>query len=142
MAWVTTGFPDFADYPLHPVAFAVGIVAVVIGNWLFYRTHAGLGLFWSPTFQMRENHQLRTTGIYARIRHPMYAAMIVQGIGQVLFLPNWIAGPAWLVTFGILYLIRVGHEGRMMLDRFGSEYETYMKQTGRLLPRRGRQLSE
>ncbi len=22
MAWVTTGFPAFADYPLHPVAFA------------------------------------------------------------------------------------------------------------------------
>ena len=68
----------------------------------------------------------------------MYAAMIVQGIGQVLFLPNWIAGPAWLVTFGVLYLLRVGYEEQMMLDRFGLEYETYMRHSGRLLPGRGR----
>ncbi len=142
MAWVTTGFPAFADYPLHPVAFAFGIVAMVIGNWLFYRSHADLGIYWSPTLQMRDNHQLMTSGIYARIRHPMYAAMIVQGFGQVLFLPNWIAGPAWLVTFGILYLFRVGYEERMMLDRFGSEYETYMQHTGRLLPGRRRKVSE
>ncbi len=142
MVWVTTGFPAFADYPLHPVAFAFGVVAMVIGNWLFYRSHADLGIYWSPTLKMRENHQLMTSGIYARIRHPMYAAHIVQGIGQVLFLPNWIAGPAWLVTVGILYLFRVGNEERMMLDRFGSKYEIYMQNTGRLLPGRRRKVSD
>lgn len=141
MAWVMTGYPAFADYTLHPLAFALGIVAMVIGNWLFYRSHADLGIYWSPTLQMRENHLLTTSGIYARIRHPMYAAMFVQGVGQALFLPNWISGPAWLVTFGILYLIRVGYEERMMLDRFRSEYETYMQDTGRLLPR-GRQAED
>lgn len=142
MVWVTTGFPAFADYPLHPLAFALGIVAMVIGHWLFYRSHADLGIYWSATLQIRESHQLITSGVYARIRHPMYTAMIVQGIGQALFLPNWIAGPAWLVTFGMLYLIRVGHEERMMLDRFGMEYETYMKHTGRLVPGRRRSVSE
>jgi protein-S-isoprenylcysteine O-methyltransferase Ste14 len=65
----------------------------------------------------------------------MYAAMMMQGVGQALFLPNWIAGPAWLVTFGTLYLFRVGEEERMMLDHFGEEYASYMKTTGRLLPR-------
>jgi len=142
MAWVATGFPDFADNPLYSVAFAFGIVAMVTGNWLFYRSHADLGIYWSPTLQMRENHQLVASGIYRRIRHPMYAAMFLQGIGQTLFLPNWIAGPAWLVTFGILYLIRVGYEERMMLDRFGSEYETYRQHTGRLLPRLTRKVTD
>ena len=56
LVWATTGFPAFADYPLHPFAFAFGIAAMVIGNWLFYRTHADLGLYWSVTLQMRENH--------------------------------------------------------------------------------------
>jgi protein-S-isoprenylcysteine O-methyltransferase Ste14 len=114
LAWATTGFPSFADYPLHPLAFASGLFAMVIGNWLFYRSHADLGIYWSPTLQMREDHQLMTSGVYSRIRHPMYTAMIVQGVGQVLFLPNWIAGPAWLLTFGILYVFRVGYEERMM----------------------------
>jgi len=138
IVWATTGFPAFADYSLHPVAFAFGVAAIVIGNWLFYRSHADLGLYWSVTLQMREDHQLMTSGVYARIRHPMYAAMFLQGIGHLLFISNWIVGPAWLITFGILYLIRVGHEERMMLDRFGSEYETYIRRTGRLLPGRGR----
>ena len=132
--WVATGFPALANYTLHPVAFGFGVVAMVLGNWLFYRSHTDLGIYWSTTLQMREDHLLMTSGIYERIRHPMYSAMFVQGIGQTLFLPNWIAGPAWLVTFGILYLFRVGYEERMMLDRFGSEYETYIQHTGRLLP--------
>lgn len=134
MTWVATGFPAVADYPLHPVAFTFGVVALIVGNWLFYRSHADLGLYWSPTLKMREDHQLKTTGVYARIRHPMYAAMFLQGIGQILFLPNWIAGPAWLVTFGVLYRVRVGNEEQMMLDRFGSQYEEYSRRTGRLLP--------
>ena len=137
MIWVITGFPSFADYPLHPIAFAFGTAAMVIGNRLFYRSHADLGLYWSPSLEMREDHVLMTTGIYARVRHPMYSAMFLQGIGQLLFLPNWIVGPAWLVTFGILYLFRVRREEQMMRDRFGESYEKYMQQTGRLIPRLG-----
>jgi protein-S-isoprenylcysteine O-methyltransferase Ste14 len=142
LVWLTTGFPSFADYPLHPIAFGSGIVAMVIGNWLFYRAHADLGVYWSPTLQMREFHELITTGIYSRIRHPMYTAMFLQGIGQILFLPNWIVGPAWLITFGILYLFRVDREERMMLERFGTQYEEYMRDTGRLLPLRKQNASE
>ena len=142
IVWITTGFPAVADYALNPVAFAFGIAAIVVGNWLFYRSHADLGVYWSPTLQMRENHQLITSGVYARIRHPMYTAIFIQGIGQVLYLPNWIVGPAWLVTFAILYLFRIGYEERMMLDRFGSEYDTYMQHTGRLLPWPGQKASE
>jgi len=137
LIWIVTGFPSFADYPLHPIAFGIGLLLAIIGNWIFYRSHADLGLYWSPTLQVRDEHRLMTTGVYSRVRHPMYTAMILQGLGVLLFLPNWIAGPAWLVSFGILYLVRVGDEERMMLDRFGTEYETYMQQTGRLLPGKG-----
>ena len=138
MLWVITGFPFFADYPLSPVAFVIGVALAMLGNWMFYRSHADLGLYWSPTLQLRQSHELQTGGIYSRIRHPMYTAMFAQGIGQTLFLPNWLVGPAWLVSFGLLYAFRVGQEERMMLERFGSEYEDYMQRTGRLLPFRRR----
>ena len=133
--WIATGFPAFADYSLHPVALGLGLLAMLIGHWLFFVSHRDLGIYWSVTLQMRENHELMSSGIYAHIRHPMYTAMTLQGIAQLLVLPNWIAGPAWLVTFGTLYLVRVGYEERMLLDRFGSEYTEYMQRTGRLLPR-------
>ena len=133
--WIISGFPSAADYALHPAVFTVGVVIAVIGNWAFYRSHADLGLNWFATLNMREGHQIVSTGIYRRIRHPMYLAMFLQGIGQALILPNWLVGPAWLVSFGLLYLFRVRQEEQMLVDRFGADYESYMQQTGRLLPR-------
>lgn len=134
IVYAISEFPMFAAYPLHPIAFAAGVAAMLVGHWLFYRSHADLGVYWSPTLQVREEHKLVTDGVYKRIRHPMYTAMFVQGIAQLLIIPNWIVGPAWLVTFGLLYVFRVRHEEQMMLDQFGDEYRNYMKHTGRLLP--------
>lgn len=133
--WVAINVFSFADYPLHPIPYALGLALMVVGLWLFYRSHTDLGTNWSITLQMREDHGLVTSGVYKRIRHPMYTSMFVLGIAQALFLPNWIVGPAYLVTFGAVYLFRVKREERMMLDSFGAEYEGYMQQTGRLLPR-------
>jgi protein-S-isoprenylcysteine O-methyltransferase Ste14 len=135
IVWITSGFPSAADYPLHPIPFAIGLVLMLFGLWLFYRSHADLGINWSATLQIRDGHQLVTSGIYSRLRHPMYASMFLLGVAQVLFLPNWIAGPAYLVSFGTLYVFRFKIEERMMLDRFGEEYKSYMQRTGRLIPR-------
>lgn len=132
--WMTTRLFQFADYPLHPVTFGIGVALAASGLWLFHRSHRDLGTLWSVTLQMRDGHQLITAGIYNRIRHPMYSAMTLMGVAQILMLPNWFAGPSYLITFGLLYLLRVGREERMMLDRFGAEYEAYMSQTGRLFP--------
>ncbi len=135
IVWMTTKLFHFADYDLHPAPYILGIVLMVIGQWLFYRAHADLGTNWSVTLQTRERHALISSGVYSMVRHPMYTSMFLLGIAQVLFLPNWIAGPAYLISFGILYIFRVRVEERMMLDRFGTEYEQYMQRTGRLVPR-------
>jgi len=39
-------------------------------------------------------HSRVTTGVYRRIRHPMYAALFLCSVGRLLALPNWIAGPS------------------------------------------------
>ena len=133
--WMTTKLFQFADYHLYPIPYVLGIGLMLIGLWLFHRSHTDLGTNWSVTLQMRENHGLITLGVYSMIRHPMYSSMFLLGIAQLLFLPNWIAGPAYLLSFGVLYIFRVRAEERMMLDQFGTEYEQYMQRTGRLIPR-------
>jgi protein-S-isoprenylcysteine O-methyltransferase Ste14 len=53
----------------------------------------------------------------------------------LLLLQNWIAGWGFLVTLLPLYLARVKEEEQMMLDEFGDQYRSYMRKTGRLLPK-------
>jgi len=126
--------PRFADYPLIPALSYAGIAVDLETAWLFYRTHRELGRNWSVSLDLRERHTLVTTGIYATVRHPMYAGFWLMGLAQALLLPNWIAGPAGLVGFGILYFGRVRREEEMMVAAFGDEYRAYMRRTGRVVP--------
>src|SRR5262249_34961127 len=57
LLWIATPIFSFADYPLHPIAFVAGVLCVVLGLWLFYRSHADLGTNWSLTLEVRETHR-------------------------------------------------------------------------------------
>ena len=134
LIWVASPAFSFAEYTLHLTPLLAGSTCLVLGLWYFYRSHADLGTYWSVTLELRESHRLITQGVYRRVRHPMYAALLLYSVGQVLAVPNWIAGPSYLVSFAILFLLRVSLEEQMMLDAFGNEYATYMAQTKRLVP--------
>jgi protein-S-isoprenylcysteine O-methyltransferase Ste14 len=134
LIYVTTRFPRFADYPVVPALTYLGIVAAAICLWLFYRTHRDLGHNWSVSLDLRERHTLVTTGVYALVRHPMYSGFWLMALAQLLLLPNWVAGPAGLVGFGILFFGRVGREEDMMISAFGDEYRVYMQRTARVVP--------
>lgn len=132
--WVTAGAPGFADYPFQPALAWLGTAAFVAALYGFYRTHRDLGRFWSVTLEIRQTHQLVTTGVYRHVRHPMYAAFFLWAIAQALLLPNWIAGPAGLAGFGTLFVLRVRREERMMEAAFGEAYRAYAARTWRVVP--------
>ena len=134
LIWIASPWLRFADYPLRVVPFVGGSVCLAIGLWYFWRSHADLGTNWSVTLEVRESHQLVTTGIYERVRHPMYAALLLYAAGQSLLLPNWIAGPFFLVSIVLLVALRLGPEEQIMVDRFGDRYENYSARTKRLVP--------
>lgn len=132
--YVATRVPRFADYPFMPVASYLGIAVDIAALYLFYRTHRDLGHNWSVSLDLRERHTLVTTGIYATVRHPMYSGFWLMAVAQALLLPNWVAGPAGLVGFGILFFGRVKREEEMMIAAFGDEYRAYMRRTARVVP--------
>ncbi|MHC4178758.1 MAG: protein-S-isoprenylcysteine O-methyltransferase [Planctomycetota bacterium] len=129
----------FADYGLpawpRTTLGVLGTVVFACALWLLWRSHADLGRNWSVRLEIRQGHSLVTEGVYRHIRHPMYAAHWLWAIAQALLLQNWIAGPAFLVTFLPLYLRRVPREEQMMLDSFPEEYRSYVSRTGRVIPR-------
>jgi protein-S-isoprenylcysteine O-methyltransferase Ste14 len=126
-------FP-FANYPFQPLIAWLGILVFLGSLALFYLTHRELGANWSISLEVRERHALVTHGVYARVRHPMYFAFWLWAVAQALLLPNWIAGPAGLVGFAILFAGRVAREERLMLEAFGDEYRAYMARSWRLIP--------
>jgi protein-S-isoprenylcysteine O-methyltransferase Ste14 len=132
--YVATRWFAFADYPFHPLQAWLGVAVLMAAHALFYRTHRDLGRAWSVTLAIRAQHRLVTHGVYARLRHPMYAAFWLWAASQALLLPNWIAGFSGLVGFGTLFFGRVGLEERMMLETFGAEYRDYMARTKRVVP--------
>jgi protein-S-isoprenylcysteine O-methyltransferase Ste14 len=134
LVWIATRLLAFADYPLHPVPLGAGVLCLGWGLWLLYRSHADLGPNWSITLEVREDHRLVTQGIYRRVRHPMYLALLLYSVGQALALPNWVAGPSYLVPMALLFALRVGPEEQMMLEEFGRDYEAYRGRTKRLVP--------
>lgn len=134
LVYILSPWLDFADYRLPVAARWLGVPFMLASIWLLRRAHADLGHNWSPTLQIAQEHRLVTGGIYARIRHPIYASVWLMGLAQILLLANWIAGPACLVLFLPVYLVRVPREERMMLDHFGQQYREYLQRTGRVFP--------
>ena len=134
LLFIATPLLSFANYLLHPMAFSLGAICLGLNIWLFYRSHADLGANWSVTLQIRDEHQLVDSGVYRKIRHPMYTAIFLYAVAQTLLLANWVAGPACLIAFTLMYLFRVRPEEKIMLEKFGEKYSQYMKRTKRLVP--------
>jgi protein-S-isoprenylcysteine O-methyltransferase Ste14 len=114
---------------LRWAGFGLGLMSVGLFTW----THTVLGRFWSPHLQLRPGHRLIADGPYARIRHPMYSAILGWMMSLGLVAANWI--PFAFAALGALsFMLRIQGEEKMMLQEFGDEYREYMKRTGRLLP--------
>jgi protein-S-isoprenylcysteine O-methyltransferase Ste14 len=111
-----------------------GALVGFAGCILFAYTHTALGKNWSGVLEIAVDHRLVTHGPYRLIRHPMYSAFFMMGIGASLLSANWIVGGINLLAVAYMYAIRVRDEERMMLDQFGDDYKIYMTKTGRLLP--------
>ena len=112
----------------------VGVVLGVVSFVLYAWSQASLGKGWSPHLQMREEHGLITTGPYARIRHPLYLALLGFLTSIALTTANWFFIALLIVSIVVLAL-RVPKEEQMMVEEFGEEYEKYIERTGRFIPK-------
>ena len=133
--YVFSSWFDFADYALPSWLSWVGVVMFAGAAVLLWATHQAMGRNWTPTLGFREDHALVTEGVFGTIRHPMYAAHLLWALAQPLILTNWIAGFSFLIPQIAQLWLRIGAEEEMMLEKFGDDYQAYIKKTGRLLPK-------
>ena len=126
MKVLSVPFPNW----LRWLGFAFGLASLGFWSW----TQVALGKEWSPQLQLRKEHHLVTTGPYARIRHPLYTAMIGYGTSLALVTANWLFIIFAIIAAGLTFA-RVPKEEQMLIQKFGENYKTYMQRTGRFVPK-------
>lgn len=109
---------------------ALACASFVLYGW----AQATLGRTWSPHLQMRDQHVLVTTGPYACMRHPIYAAYIAFMSGIMLVTANWFFVGLLLLSL-VIFALRIPKEEQMLLEAFEDQYRTYMQKTGSLFPK-------
>ncbi len=116
--------------PLRVVGLAVGLAGAVLLTW----SAVLLGRFLMHEAAVREDHSLIGNGPYRFVRHPVYAGYLALLLGSGVASLNiflWLLWPVSLL--GIL--IQAGSEEQLLGERFGQDYECYVRRTGRLVPR-------
>jgi protein-S-isoprenylcysteine O-methyltransferase Ste14 len=129
----TTWF-SFADFSVLPGVNGLGIFIYISGLMLLAHSHRQLKRNWSPIIEINQQQELVTSGAYRLIRHPIYAAVWLMVIAQVLVVNNFILGLTGVLSFFLLYNHRVNKEEQMMAAHFGKEFAIYCETRGRLLP--------
>jgi protein-S-isoprenylcysteine O-methyltransferase Ste14 len=134
-AYALTSWLDFSHVSLPSAMRWIGAPVAFGGVAMVWWTHRTLGRHWSGILELRENHRLINSGPYRYIRHPMYTGFFMMPVGMALVTANLLIALLQIGATIAMYLARVADEEAMMIDRFGDEYRTYIRQTGRLLPR-------
>lgn len=111
-----------------------GLVLAVVGLIGLIEVHRQLGRYWSAFLELQESHKLITTGLYSRVRHPMYTVIIMHLAAISLVSANWLVMALCAARIA-LFFERMRREEGMLRDHFGDQYRRYMQTTGRLLPR-------
>src|SRR5882757_5458718 len=116
--------PRYLHQPWPPLRVAGAIVAL-----------ASLSLIVLARIQLGRSFSVRakatrlvTTGLYARIRNPIYIFGCFFFLGLAMFLPAW-----WLLLLLILVIpmqiVRSRREAAVLEATFGEKYRRYRRQT-------------
>ena len=118
------------------VRLVMACVAAVSAFWLIGRTsaaHERRPALWHQPNDVPD--RLVTTGPYARIRHPFYAAFLVALSGCVLAAPHVSTALAFALGAYRLNVTAAAEEARFRASEMGGRYASYALRTGRFLPR-------
>jgi protein-S-isoprenylcysteine O-methyltransferase Ste14 len=112
---------------------AVGLLLFAAATALGFLGWLGLGPNRAPPVTVTEGQTLITTGVYRLLRHPAYAAVVLQYVGAGLALQNWVLLAGGLACSAFWH--RAAHdEERLLVKHFGDAYRDYRLKTPQLVP--------
>ena len=126
MAWSKIGLPDWVRW----AGVGLGILCTLGVYWLFSSIGSGI----TPTSATRTEHQLVTSGPYRWVRHPLYTVGSSMFVAFGMMADNWFIAALGIFSF-VIMAVRTPQEEANLIEKFGDEYRSYMKRTGRFLPK-------
>ncbi|MCX7826278.1 MAG: isoprenylcysteine carboxylmethyltransferase family protein, partial [Verrucomicrobiae bacterium] len=84
--------------------------------------------------EIRREHQLIREGIYKYLRHPAYAAILVEVISIPLVTNAWATILLALLTYWPVLLARWQREEMEMIAKFGEQYVRYRQEVPAFVP--------
>ncbi len=107
---------------LHHVAGAI-ITVIAFIFWIIARVQLGNAFSIAPKSKF-----LVRSGLYSKLRHPVYYFSILAVLGLCIYLWN----PVTMIPLGLLVafeIFRINKEETKLTDDFGSEYSRYKQST-------------
>jgi protein-S-isoprenylcysteine O-methyltransferase Ste14 len=126
--WTRGAFP-FS--PVDPVATA-GVAVMLAGGLLFVAATVKLGRAMTPFPRPIEGARLRTSGIYALVRHPIYTGVLCLGLGWSLY-QHSIAGLAFELLLFAFFDRKAAREEHWLAEMY-PEYTGYRQRVKKLIP--------
>lgn len=128
--------PKFYFHTAFEQSLAMGTCSLIIGVLgiaVLFKGRKDLGEYYSDCGNAFIPEGLRTDGIYAYIRHPIYSGNLLLCYSAFLVLPNYLSMfVCFLLT--VSYAISIPREEESLCEAF-STYRKYQELTGRVLPR-------
>jgi protein-S-isoprenylcysteine O-methyltransferase Ste14 len=115
-----------------PWLAAVGLVLFALGLAFAIWARVHIGRNWGNPMTQKDEPELVTSGPYHLVRHPIYAGVLLAGVGTAVAL-SW----PWLtavVLAGVYFLYSALVEERYMTEQFPDEYPAYRRSTKMLVP--------
>ena len=120
------------ESPIGWVGFVAGAAAMVLGCLLAIRAVVDLGGRVTPWPRPRPGARLVESGIYTRLRHPIYAGLILVSLGWSALT----ASPAAFVAALLLAVLldaKARREEAWLLERYDG-YAEYRRRSRRFVP--------
>lgn len=113
----------------------VWVVVMVVSNAAMLGGLIIMGKAWKLIHRARG--EMVTSGLYSRLRHPQYAALLLITVGMLVQWPTILTAAMWPILIFMYYRL-ARREEREMEALFGDQYRTYRQQVPMIWPRLAR----
>jgi protein-S-isoprenylcysteine O-methyltransferase Ste14 len=111
-----------------------GIALAVLGIVLTVWAQLDMGDSWRVGVEESETTALVDTGMFGRVRNPIYTSMLTFDLGIALLTPNFVTIAGLILAVAALELQVRRVEEPYLLGKHGEAYRAYTASVGRFIP--------